>query len=61
MIEFNKVVHKMQIFQREVMHFTNNLEYYFKNSALKKCCADLNTKLQGMHENDAQKQEDATD
>ena len=38
MIEFNKVVHKMQVFQREVMHFTNNLEYYFKNSALKKCC-----------------------
>ena len=53
MIEFNKVVHKMQIFQREVMHFTNNLEYYFKNSALKKCCQDLNAKLQGMHENEA--------
>ena len=58
MIEFNKVVHKMQIFQREVMHFTNNLEYYFKNSALKKCCQDLNAKLQGMHENDAQKLEE---
>ena len=31
------------------MHFTNNLEYYFKNSALKKCCQDLNAKLQGLH------------
>ena len=39
----------MQIFQREVMHFTNNLEYYFKNSALKKCCQDLSEKLQGLH------------
>jgi len=37
-VEFNKVMHKMQIFQREVMHFTNNLECYIKNSALKKCC-----------------------
>ena len=37
-IEFNNLLHKMQIFQREMMHFTNNLEYYIKNSALKKCC-----------------------
>ena len=48
-IEFKKVVHKMQIFQREVMHFTNNLEYYIKNSALKKCCLELKAKLRGLH------------
>ena len=36
--ELNSLMHKMQVFQREVMHFTNNLEYYIKNSALKKCC-----------------------
>lgn len=27
-IEFNKIMHKMQIFQREVMNFTNNLECF---------------------------------
>ena len=30
------------------MHFTINLEYYFKNSALTKCCQDLSAKLQGL-------------
>lgn len=51
-IEFNKLVHKMQIFQREVQHFTCNLEYYIKNSALKKCCNDLNEKLRGLNQLD---------
>ena len=46
--ELNSLMHKMQVFQREVMHFTNNLEYYIKNSALKKCCQDLSEKLQKM-------------
>mmetsp|Transcript_10614 Transcript_10614/g.14310 ORF Transcript_10614/g.14310 Transcript_10614/m.14310 type:complete len:88 (-) Transcript_10614:631-894(-) len=36
--EFNKLVHKMQIFQREIQHFVSNMEFYIKNSALKKCC-----------------------
>ena len=52
-VEFNLLVHKMQLFQREVLHFTNNLEYYIKNSALKKCCQELNAKLQGMQRPDS--------
>lgn len=47
-IEFNRLMHKMQIFQREALNFTNNLEYYIKNSALKKCCQELGNKLKGL-------------
>ena len=36
------------MFQRELQHFTNNLEYYIKNSALKQCCAELNKRISGL-------------
>ena len=36
------------MFQRELQHFTNNLEYYIKNSALKQCCTELNKRISGL-------------
>jgi len=44
-LEFNSVMHKLQIFQKELMHFTNNLEYYIKTRAIKQCCNELDNKL----------------
>ena len=35
------------------MHFTNGLEFYIKNSALKKCCLELKTKLRGLRRNES--------
>lgn len=45
---FNSLVHKMQLFQREVHHFINNLEYYMKTKSIQRCCEELDLRLRGM-------------
>ena len=37
----NKLMHKLQLFQRELHHFINNLEYYMKTRSIKQCCEEL--------------------
>ena len=43
----------MQIFQRELQHFTNNIEYYFKTSALKQCSNVLTARINGLRETES--------
>ena len=47
-VEFNNLQHKLQIFQRELQQFTNNIEYYFKTGALKHCCNVISARINGM-------------
>ena len=35
----------MQLFQQEMLHFSNNLEYYIKTRAIQTICSQLNSKL----------------
>ena len=47
-IEFNRLMFKVQLFQREMHHFTENFESYIKQSALQGCCRELSAKLEGL-------------
>ena len=40
-----QLVHQMQLFQQEMLHFSNNLEYYIKTRAIQTICSQLNSKL----------------
>jgi len=40
-----KMVHQMQLFQQELLHFSNNLEYYIKTRAIQSICNEMNARL----------------
>ena len=40
----------MQVFQRSLQQFTNNLEYYIKTRAIQSICIDLDKKLKDIEE-----------
>lgn len=39
------LVHQMQLFQQEMLHFSSNLEYYVKTRAIQSVCNQLSAKL----------------
>ncbi len=43
-------MHQMQMFQQEMLHFSNNLEYYIKERAIRQVCNEMNAKLKEITE-----------
>eukprot|EP00347_Sterkiella_histriomuscorum_P006822 403351300 len=47
-VMLDKLLHQLQITQKEFLHFSNNLEYYLKTRAIQQICNELDTKLKDL-------------
>ena len=43
--KLDALMHQMQMFQKELLHFSNNMEYYIKTRAIQSICNELDAKL----------------